>query len=178
MLLKFYKHYQDFEQKFRTAQANKKDPDAATRSAHTLRGLAGNIGAQGIQEASRLLEIACEKDKEKIEAQLASVITELRPVFTGLEAFQNLSINTKNDNTVAVMEIDKGIIEPLLRELHTLVAQNYVDATDVLEELEPLLNNTHYAKHLKKVADHIHGYDFSSALEALEMLASKLDINL
>jgi len=178
MLLKCYKHYQDFEHKFRTAQADNKDPNAATRNAHTLRGVAGNIGAQGLQEASRLLEIACEEDKEKVEKQLATVITELRLVFAGLKTLQDTSENTKDSSTVAVMEIDKKTVEPLLRELHTLVAQNYVDAADVLEELEPLLNNTHYSEHLKQVATDIHGYDFSNALERLEILVRKLNISL
>ena len=48
LLAKFRVGAGDFDQRFAAALADE-DPTAATRAAHTLKGTAGNIGAQGVQ---------------------------------------------------------------------------------------------------------------------------------
>ncbi|VAX07994.1 Sensory box histidine kinase/response regulator [hydrothermal vent metagenome] len=173
VLLKFYHHYQDFEQLFRAAQTNNKDSGAAMREAHTLKGVAGSIGAHNIQEAARLLEMACRENGKDIDKLLATVVSKLQPVISGLES---LHLPQKSDGTTAPIAIDKTTVEPLLRELHTLVAQDYLDSTDILEKLELLLDDTYYTECLNKVAKGIRGYNFDEALEAVETLAVKLNM--
>ena len=48
----------DFEQQFKEAQHGD-DPDAPTRLAHTLKGIATTIGATGLQQTALELETLC-----------------------------------------------------------------------------------------------------------------------
>ena len=87
LLNMFYKSQGNFEHQFRTALANKQDPQAATRTAHSLKGVAGNIGAQDVQKAAHALEMACGNDTEDLERLLNAVLEKLQPVIAGLERF-------------------------------------------------------------------------------------------
>lgn len=91
LLHKFRDTQGDFEQQFRAAQADKLDPNAAMRTAHSLKGAAASIGATGIQQAASSLEMGCREQVETIDELLAAVSTELRTVIKGLEGLDNLS---------------------------------------------------------------------------------------
>ncbi len=88
ILLIFRDTLYNFEQQFRTAQSDDKDPNAAIRAAHSLKSAAGNIGARGIEKAALSLEMAYKESKstEEIEALLTKTVAELQPVIAGLEA--------------------------------------------------------------------------------------------
>ena len=60
------------------------------RMAHTLKGVAGNIGAKGIQKAAGALEQACKTgaDQEQLETLLSMVETALAPVLESLKQIQ------------------------------------------------------------------------------------------
>ncbi|MGE5396923.1 MAG: response regulator [Chitinophagales bacterium] len=85
LLYKFREKYADFESKFREAQG---DFEITVRMAHTLKGVAGNIGALNLMAAVAQLEEACYKraSKEEIEKKLDSVREHLRPLIAGLKA--------------------------------------------------------------------------------------------
>lgn len=89
LLSKFRDSERDFEQHFHAALADDKDPQAATRAAHSLKGVAGTIGARGVQEAAHSLEIACSEGTETIDEFLAAVVAELQPVIAGLEELES-----------------------------------------------------------------------------------------
>jgi two-component system sensor histidine kinase/response regulator len=89
LLLNFYKQYCDFEEMFRKAQADENDPEAAMRSAHTLKGLAGACGALLVQNAAESLKTACSADDDNIEELLSAVISELEPVLKSIEMLKS-----------------------------------------------------------------------------------------
>ncbi len=189
LLLMFWHNHRDFEQHFFTAQADQ-DTETVTRLAHTLKGVAGNIGALGVQDAAHSLEMACKEGEENVAGYLERVIAELRPVLAGLEAFAALS-QSGNSTGPAIIdggasgdegisgerwELDLPAVERLLRELHALIAKDDVAAGDTIGELAPLLKNTPYMDRLEKTARAVEGYDFDEALEAIEVLADMLKI--
>ncbi|WP_221895250.1 Hpt domain-containing protein [Bathymodiolus japonicus methanotrophic gill symbiont] len=90
LLLKFMHSEQDFTEKFQQAQLSD-DADAATRVAHTLKGVAGNIAAHEIQKAAQALELACKEklDNKQIEDLLTTVAATLTPVLESLEQLQS-----------------------------------------------------------------------------------------
>lgn len=57
LLQRFESEYNDYDEQIKRAVASG-DVEEATRMAHTLKGLAGNLGADSLAEASRLLEKA------------------------------------------------------------------------------------------------------------------------
>ncbi len=192
LLSMFRDNHGDFQQQFRVAQA---DPDlkAATREAHSLKGVAANIGAMGVRKAAYSLENACkEGSTDNIDELLSRVIAELHPVVIGLEA---LKPSPQGDGTTAPTtpdratsrdggsaaksrELDLLAVEPLLRELYGFVADDNINAAETVENLAPLLNGTDYAGNLDSINRAIEGYDFDKALEALTTLVNKLDISL
>jgi CheY-like chemotaxis protein len=78
----------DFDVKFAQALADRADPEAAGRAAHTLKGAAASIGAQALREAALVLEQACKRAAPEVEVQTAldAVMKEMLPVVGGVEA--------------------------------------------------------------------------------------------
>jgi polar amino acid transport system substrate-binding protein len=87
LLLKFVDANTGFLQQFRRAQASE-DKDAATRCAHTLKGVAANIGARDVSSAAAELESACRKGEaaEVIDARVQSVQERLTLVLGSIES--------------------------------------------------------------------------------------------
>jgi CheY-like chemotaxis protein/HPt (histidine-containing phosphotransfer) domain-containing protein len=84
MLNRFYETQKDFVVSFESAWAGG-DSEQATRAAHTLKGLAGTIGALRLQEAAKALESACyDWLKQEVSDRLCAVTEELSTVLSGL----------------------------------------------------------------------------------------------
>ena len=69
-------------------------------------------------------------------------------------------------------------MEPLLRELHTLIASDNVNTVNVVEQLKPLLNDRECDGHLNKLISAVEDYEFDMAMGTLKNLASRLEITL
>ncbi len=109
----------------------------------------------------------------------AAALLQDRQVAARAAATDNrIRIPAETGQPEAAPGVDRPAVEPLLRELHTLVANDNVDAADVMARLEPLLTNTDCAGSMNAVTRSIQGYDFDTALEALAGLAGRLDIDL
>jgi two-component system sensor histidine kinase/response regulator len=82
----------DFSEQFRKAQASD-DPQAATRCAHSLKGVAGTIGAQAVQKAAEALESGCREEagQEQVDQLLDAVLSELSLALAGLQALKYTS---------------------------------------------------------------------------------------
>ena len=171
LLNKFSDNQKDFEAMFLQAQRDS-DPDSAARCAHTLNGVAGSIGAIGVQEKAKELEAACDakKNDKAIKELLATVVTELEPVISGLEL-----LNAPTSETSNKTEIDPEMVKILFTQLRELLEDDDTEATAVVEELELLLAGTLHAAQLEQVGKCIGGYCFEEALEALDVLEAEID---
>jgi len=181
LLIKFRDSQKNFEQQFRTAQVDV-DPKSATRCAHTLKGVAGNISAKGIQKAAEILEQACSQNKEpdEINHLLANVLLELSPVLNALNTLgnnereqENLLIqNTDIQKTAKHIDIEQ--CTTLLQQLRDLLQEDDTDATDIVEELQELLGTGTHSNLLKRLMDAVDEYDFEEALEQLNHLEREI----
>jgi two-component system, sensor histidine kinase and response regulator len=81
----FLERFGEFENRFRLASSDV-DGEAATREAHSLKGVAANLGMHGVREAAARLEAACLTEPEEIESRLGDVVESLRPVLDALKA--------------------------------------------------------------------------------------------
>lgn len=86
LLQRFESEYGDYDEQIRRALLSEEEEEA-TRMAHTLKGLAGNLGADSLAEASRLLEKALKEGMkppeldpilEKLSAELKRALEALR----------------------------------------------------------------------------------------------------
>jgi HPt (histidine-containing phosphotransfer) domain-containing protein len=83
MLARFCDEYRDFAVAFATAQAAPQ-ADAALRLAHTLKGVAGNLGLTDIAQSADALETACRNDSD--ELTLTTLATGIHTQIAALDA--------------------------------------------------------------------------------------------
>ncbi|MBK1695219.1 hypothetical protein CKO09_10805 [Chromatium weissei] len=172
LLMKFSASQRDFAAQF-TAARSSDDSEAATRSAHTLKGVAGNIGAQAVATAAQALEFACHAAAEaaEIDALLAATLAELEIAINGLEMFAPPIAST----VATPKTIDVAAVAPLLERLHDLLADDDTDAATLIETLQPLLAGTTLATALAQMHREIDDYDFDAALAVHATIAQALE---
>ncbi len=161
LLIKFRDSESDFAGQFKAAQGDD-DPQAASRCAHTLKGVAGNIGASAVQQTAAALELACyEGETPETLAQLLShVVTALENVLPGLMQLEQVSAAPAETDVA-----DPQALSALLLRLRALLEEDDAEAADLVEELESLAGAT--ASDLKALSGAIADYDFDAALTAL-----------
>jgi len=83
LLVKFRDSQNDFETQFRSAQESG-DMTTRERVAHSLKGVAGNLGMTDLYQAATALDAACKEDMNDVEALLEKTVEKLQIVLDGL----------------------------------------------------------------------------------------------
>jgi len=87
LLVLFYNNQKDFISDFRVARESP-DKRAATRLAHSLKGIAASVGVDTIAQAAKELELACAQNLEDaIDVQLKCIELDLGRVMAELKTF-------------------------------------------------------------------------------------------
>jgi len=170
ILLKFRSSQIDIAEQIEQALAAD-DSQTAERLAHTLKGVCGNVGADKLQEAARVLEAAIRDRQNKTEIELAAVRSELVPVMAALEKLDQVAPVT--EQTVTAPDMDE--IRPLLGRLRSLLEDDDAGATEVLETVQQRCAGSTFATAFDPLAQAIGEYDFESALEYLDELVVRLE---
>ncbi|MEP5764177.1 MAG: PAS-domain containing protein [Halieaceae bacterium] len=157
LLLKFVDANTGFEQEFRKAQSSE-DEGAATRCAHTLKGVAASIGAGEVRVAASELELACRDADalEVIDARLQAVLKSLNPVLAEIAAagiVQPLQTGAGDTEAVAA----------LAEELRPLLESADTRAGEVAEQLLASLPEDH-REPLERLIAQLELFDFDAAL--------------
>jgi HPt (histidine-containing phosphotransfer) domain-containing protein len=138
--------------------------EEAERSAHTLKGLAGSIGAIGLQQVAARIETAIrDDDLQDIEPVLHETEVLLRKVVDFIGSTVSGAAETNEDGS----KLTEKALADLIGELREKLQEYDADADAVLEkitchELEPE-KKTGFTR-LKEKLD---GYDFDAALRIL-----------
>ncbi|HED16434.1 MAG TPA: Hpt domain-containing protein [Gammaproteobacteria bacterium] len=174
------KLYRNILLKFRGSQADTPeqieqaltsgDRQTAERLAHTLKGVCGNVGADKLQEAARVLEAAIKVGQEDTDSELVAVRRELAPVMAVLADLDQASPAIAQ--TAAVPDMDK--IRPMLEQLRLLLDDDDVDATELLENLQEQYAGSAFAASFDPLAQAIGDYEFEVALKYLDELEPRL----
>ncbi len=194
LLIKFRDSQADFAAHFARARQDA-DPEAATRCAHSLKGIAGSLGAKGVQAAAHELEAACRHQRPAplIDDLLGRTLAALDPVIAGLRQFgPKLPLAAAPWAGSAPSGAGSPVTEPLATEpsvthppgpkpptpdqarigallarLRALLADSDCEAGDVLEELLEQVQGTPLQAMLAKVEAAVADFDFDAALAAL-----------
>ena len=154
------------------------DAETATRLAHTVKGVSGNLGAEGLYRASADLEKAIKEGKTKsLEDKIAEFDSRLRVVMEGIEALEEQETR-KSKEAVPEEEVvvDKEAVKPLLKEMARLLESDLVEAMNRLEALGQHLRNSSVKKEFKRLEKQVEGFDTEGALKTLESMAQALRI--
>ena len=111
------------------------DRGGAERTAHTLKGVAGTIGARLLQDRAAEVEQAVKSGMtmEKIEPLLEAAQDELGRLVTALESTLGA------EKPVAVSDVDGAQAAPLLDRLEALLVNDDAEAVEVFNDNAPLL---------------------------------------
>ena len=138
------------------------DRNTAERLAHTLKGVSGNIGADGLQQLAEKLEAAIRErqSRKAVDARLDEVKKPLETLIAQLK--QRLP---EEQGRTAVM-VDPVKLKAVCVELEALLADDDAEAGGVLDANADLLNAA-FPDHYRKIDDGIRSFRFGAALAAL-----------
>ncbi|MEO5351653.1 MAG: response regulator [Magnetococcus sp. XQGC-1] len=145
----------------------------AVRQLHTLRGVAGTLGAQALQQAAQMLESALQAGDHPVEAELfAAVDSQLASVLAGCR--QAVSRPAASGGTASGQAVDAEALRGTLARLQGLLEESDTDALEVVEKLTALLaGRPELLGTLKSLHQLIGQYDFDAALEAAQVLLTQ-----
>lgn len=166
LLHKFRDQESGFEARFKAAQVDE-NAEVLSRSAHTLKGVAGNIGASAVQQTAAALEIAClgEALAEEVDMLLKALVSELAVVIEGLSVLeQNQSSGVQGESTATA----RAKLGDLIKQLRALLEDDDTEAAELVGQIKDMPVFAARSAELETLASAIADYDFDAALEALD----------
>ncbi len=178
------KLYRNLLKKFAKNQANSieeinkalKDNDIklAKRIAHTIKGVAGNIGATQLQAAAKDLESGIqEKGMEVAAILIESTETQLEQVVRSIQVLET-GMGTSSNSTEPTADVAE--IKRLTSQLKRLLEDDDTEAAEVIEELKKQLQGAKVEQKLVLIEEAIGEYDFEVALEELNQMDKLLRV--
>jgi len=141
-------------------QAN--DWPGAEQLAHTLKGVAGNIGAVDLQQLAEKLESAIreKQPRQALDDRLDDLSQSLAQLIALLEQKLPAEIASKS------AAVDPELLKAVCNKLESLLAEGNAAAWDMQERHASLLNAA-FPKHYCQIQEGIRSFDFEAALTAL-----------
>lgn len=157
------------------------DDKTANRLIHTLKGVAGNIGADQLAAVAAELETAliegCIAVNDVLLAKFSasfSIVTDGIRAFE--EAFASVPMTKVQDKVFTYVDVD--IVRPLLINLAQMLESGSINSAKQLSVLDCYLGNTKVEKQFDQLRKDVDMFDMDSALGKLKAIASDLDISL
>jgi two-component system sensor histidine kinase/response regulator len=149
---------------------DKKDVALAERLAHTLKGVAGNIGATHVQSAAGALEKAIRDGApvDRIESAMQQVATMLAPAIAEIRGALNANAIPEPVKLPEISAVDPGQSREAATRLATLLSDMDPSAIDYLESNHAALRSIFADAEWPAFADLVRGYAFADAQARLE----------
>lgn len=156
--------------------------ETAIREAHTLKGLAGNIGAGGLADSAarveHLLSLGSHDGLPQALAACTLALDELVPkIVLAMQSRGNVA-EAGGAAVAHVAPVDRAYLEAGLRELSQLLQQDDAQAVKHLDGIGPLLVAAGQAEHARQLKRMLGQYDFEGALAQLGEVADALELTL
>jgi len=156
--------------------------ETAIREAHTLKGLAGNIGAGGLADSAarveHLLSLGSHDGLPQALAACTLALDELVPkIVLAMQSRSNVA-EAGGAVVTQVAPVDRAYLEAGLRELSQLLQQDDAQAVKHLDGIGPVLVAAGQAEHARQLKRMLGQYDFEGALAQLGEVADALELTL
>ncbi|WED24503.1 response regulator [Vibrio sp. JC009] len=173
LLRDFYQDYHDIDTRL-SAMVQEQNCAELQRLSHTLKGVAGNIGARELYRASNdynhLMRSSNGDCKES--PQFQAFRSQLCALTDRLQAISQHTITlTKTD----AEPVKKERVLPLIAKIQHLLVQDNAEVTDLLPELHTLLDNSAWSQLVSRVETLIDDIEYESALNILDELYRKIE---
>ncbi len=141
------------------------DRATAEREAHTLKGVAGNIGADDVQAVAKTVEVHIKQEKDT-DAALKALDRTLSILIESLSA---VTVSNKPARADTAIRAAHDLV-PLLDKLQALLEESDAEAIDLVTQIESQLKDDESRDRMQAIGDHIDDFEFDEALELLSAL--------
>ena len=180
MLLGFH-HYAAIADEIRQA-LKWNDLKAAKDMVHTMKGMAGNLSATLLYQATKELEQAIEQGEvEEMSALLIPFERELHRILNSVRSLDQVqvAVPSKEQAPVPPEEPKDAVsfipgIAPLFKKLSHYLKVRDTDAELSLASLKNILTDTAWEKELQQMETQINQFDYRGALATLEALENSM----
>ena len=150
--------------------------EEAERLAHTLKGLAGTLGAKAVQPLATDLEAACKGHQaEEASANLAALMQPLTPLIAALQGVfaAEREAAAKDTAAPALTAPRSGPLPDCLPKLRQLLAEGDGDAIDLWDNHRREFIDILAPQLLLRLGTALQNFEFDTALEVLADLPSE-----
>ncbi len=175
LLKDFHRDFADTGQQLALAVQNK-DLDGVRRAAHTVKGVAANIGAENLRYSAQELETATREGREHgLEPLVQACSHALAELLDGLGPFLDALEEARTEQ--GPTDLEPTAARTALHELADLLTQNSFMAGQAVEDLQTMLRG-HAPETLAQLANAVAAFDFTAARAHLDTLARTLGLSL
>ena len=153
---------------------SKGDREGAERLAHTLKGLAGNLGIGRVQAAATKLERAIRDG----DAEVPKFLAELKDALTSQTANIRAALGEAGDQMTPPAAFDAEMAGNSLLRLLSLIEANDGDAADVVQEVTANLAAKIDSDRLNALRNSISEFDFDAARAMLVQIAADCHLSI
>ncbi len=168
LLKRFVENQHDVPAQLLAARTSGNDEEAI-RLAHTLRGLAGNIGARPLAEIAGRLEKALREDP-------VPNLPLIEEMSNALKAVLEIARRTAQEDPESVHTLDDPLAS--MRHLYAMLIEDDARVVRRFAEIQPWLDSRADPEQVAQLAQAVNRYDFEHAIEHLKHIASSLDMSL
>ena len=173
----FCRDYRTIADEIGTAMAAG-DSDRAKRLAHTLKGVSGNLSANRVHQAARVLERAIGRVDERRLATLLSGLSEAvrATIEAGGVITEGAGVEAKEDDSGSAGEDGRSLMV-LLQKLHSLVVKRNLKARQVFGALRGRLEADSTRVEANRCDEALKRLDFDAAQEHIAAIGRLLGVS-
>ncbi|MFL6350925.1 MAG: response regulator [Bryobacteraceae bacterium] len=149
------------------------DRNIAERIAHTVKGVAGNLGITEVQSAAQKLEKVLREESGSVPAVLDQFAIALRVQVTAIQQALNDSAAARPAE-VPTAPLNRENANLAIGRLKALLQASDGDAQDAFESLRGAVDGVVEKPYLDALSEAINNFDFEAALMKLDELAGRL----
>ncbi len=175
LLWAFAREYADSPARFREA-LEKKDREYAMQLAHTVKGVAGNMGAKDLYRVSSELEDVIRKKKAEMYPEKIREYENFLQIIR--KSVRKIREEKKTEETAEKKESRLGENnrhQAIVAELRELLEDGDSEAAECLKERKPFLQSSDTKDLLSAMEEQIFNFDFEEALRTLDKIVQIRD---
>jgi HPt (histidine-containing phosphotransfer) domain-containing protein len=141
------------------------------RQAHALAGAAGNLGAAGLRQSARALELAAGQEKEDLAELVGQVDRCAAIVFQSIDGLRSQAGQPGKPPIQTTPPADPAVVRVLLERLRTALRDGeVVGSAELLQELGGLNFPQDGNGPMARLREFIDDYEYDKAAETVETL--------
>ena len=179
LLLQFLDTNQDSANEIREA-LEKKDQLLAVRLAHTVKGVAGTLGADALAKVAGEVEKELKGDETgELSHKLGQFESHLNQVMRSIEKSEaGKKENIENSESSGRAPVISEVVGPIITDLFDLLETDLVGARSRLEDLAGHLANSKLGEQFKMLEHQMDIFNIPAAADTLKAIASELNLSL